>query len=150
MKIEDLKKTKLEIFKTPSSDERRGNIDTGLEFRRQLSSAYSESFQKRIQELTQSIYSQGEVVAKRADIREFQKYRELITQLLNETVSNSYAFAKMTKTDIHGRHKAFALIRKINQKLDDMAAEVLKEQADNIGLLNMADDIRGMLVDMFL
>lgn len=150
MKIEDINKSKVEIFRTPSSDDRRGNMDSGLEFRRQLNTVYNANHEKHIQDLTESIYSQGALVAKRADIKELQKYRELITELMNETVSNSYAFSKMSKTDINGRHKVFALIRKINKKLDDMAAEVLKDQSNNIALMSMADDIRGMLVDMFL
>ncbi len=150
MKIEDINKSKVEIFRTPSPEERHGNMDAGLEFRRQLNTVYNANYEKHIKDLTDSIYAQGAVVAKRADIKELQKYRELITQLVNETVSNSYAFSKLSKTDLNGRHKVFALIRRINQKLDDMASEVLKDQADNIALMQMADDIRGILVDMFL
>jgi uncharacterized protein YaaR (DUF327 family) len=44
----------------------------------------------------------------------------------------------------------YAVVKRINQKLDEMTAEVLREQTDNIRLLSIVDDIRGMLVDLLL
>jgi len=76
--------------------------------------------------------------------------REMIRQLLNETVSNGFAFRKFRKYDARGRSKTFALIEKINARLEEVMNEFLKGEADHISLLRSIDDIRGLLVDLFM
>jgi len=105
---------------------------------------------KRINDLVQRITEQGALVAKRADIKELQRYREMISELINETVSNSYAFSKGGTFDARGRHKVFALVKKVNEKLDELTQEVLKNESDNLTLLDMLDGINGLLLDMLM
>ena len=119
-------------------------------FTKCISDTGTAQYQKRIAELTEKISRQGQLVTQRADIRELQKYRMMITELLNETVSNSYAFHKENSFDGRGRPRIYAMIRQINEKLDQMTTNILNEQTDQIQLLNCVDDIRGLLVDMFL
>jgi len=100
-------------------------------------------------ELTERIYKQGEIVGTKADLNEFQKYRALISELLNETVSNAYEFTKTSQFDSIGRQKVFALIRKVNKSLDALAAEILKNEADTLTMMSLVEDIRGLLVDLY-
>ena len=51
--------------------------------------------------------------------------------------------------DAKGRRNVMVLIKKVNVMLDEMAQQILQEQSENIRLLEMVDDIRGMLVDIF-
>ena len=84
------------------------------------------------------------------DIGEVQKYRAMITELVKETVSNAYACKTSTAFDANGRRRVFVVVRNINEKLDELTQGVLSGEADNIKLLGMVDDIRGLLVDLFL
>lgn len=119
-------------------------------FQRQLTSLSQEAYEERIRGLIDNITKQGDLLGKRADIKEFQKYREMVTELLNETVSNSYAFQKNETFDMRGRHKVYAVIKRVNKELDTMASELLNEENNNLRILDQIDDIRGMLVDLFL
>jgi uncharacterized protein YaaR (DUF327 family) len=65
-------------------------------------------------------------------------------------VSNGFSFNKFRKFDIRGRNKTFALISRINAKLEEITEQLLREEADHLSLLQSVDDIRGMLVDMFM
>ena len=105
---------------------------------------------RRIEGLMADITRQGEVVAKRADMGELQKYRAMVTSLINETVSNGFAFKKSGGMNSRGRSKVFAMIQQVNEKLDNMTKKILEEQKDNLDLLNDVDDIRGLLVDMYM
>jgi uncharacterized protein YaaR (DUF327 family) len=40
------------------------------------------------------------------------------------------------------------VIRSINEKLEELTREMLSEQRDNIRILQMVDDIRGLLMDL--
>ncbi len=150
MRIRDLNSVRAPGMAAGEHEERVLSDDTQLLFQRKLTSLSQDDHQKRIAQMIDRIHEQGERVAKRADINELQKYRSMVTELMNETVSNAYAFDKGGTLDARGRHRVFALIKKVNTRLDDMTEEVLKEQSDTIALVDAVDDIRGLLVDMFL
>lgn len=121
-----------------------------LLFRSKLTTEKESTYLKRIEALIGDVERQGRKLTERADMAEMQKYREMITSLINETVSNGFAFAKEGKIGINGRSKIFAMIRTVNEKLDSMTKKILSEEKDNINLLDDVDDIRGLLVDMYL
>jgi len=150
MKVRDVGQAMMDLPRPAATEERKGSQDAPKEFRRQMNELGSAEYEKHLRDLRERIQMQGVVVASKVDLKELEKYRRLVSELLNETTSNAYAYLKMDKFDARGRHKTFAIIKKVNQKLDEMAAEVLREQADNIRLMRMADDIRGLLVDLFM
>lgn len=121
-----------------------------LLFRSKLTTEKESAYLKRIEALIGDVERQGKKLTERADMAEMQKYREMITSLINETVSNGFAFAKEGKIGVNGRSKIFAMIRTVNEKLDSMTKKILSEEKDNINLLDDVDDIRGLLVDMYL
>ncbi len=122
----------------------------GISFSRRLTQLNDQSYQMQLDALHERIYVQGQRVAQKADLMEFQNYRVMIARFIYEAVSNAYAFHKDDRADKHGRRKACYLIKNINAKLDEMAKEVLKEQADNLNIMSMAEEIRGMLIDLYL
>ncbi len=149
MRISDIQQAPLD--RAQRSDSARQVAQTGaMEFKRQLTSLSNEDYKSHIERLIGRIDEQGKLLGKRADIREFQKYREMITELLGETVSNSYAFNKSGCFDARGRHRVYAVVRKVNASLDDLAGEILKEQSDNLRVLGKIDDIRGLILDLYL
>lgn len=150
MDIREVEKLSARNTVLPASGHRK--VDTGFShsFQDEMQNKGRRDYELYMGELKEKIYRQGEMVAKRADLSEYQKYRELISELISETISNSYSFCKLSQFDARGRHKVYAVIRKVNQRLDEMAAEVLKNESDRIKLLDIADDIRGLIVDMLL
>ena len=120
-----------------------------IAFQRRLSEEKGAAFEKHIALLTEEIERQGVLLCRRADMGEMQKYRGMITRLMNETVSNGYVFSKEEKFGGSKRGRTFAVIRMINEKLDAMTQKILKNEAGNLALLNDVDDIRGLLVDLY-
>ena len=119
-------------------------------FSRHLSELSESRYQTYISQLVGTIAEQGERMAKKADLSEFHRYREMIRKLLDETVSNGFAFRKYRKFDTKGRSKTFAIIQCINEALDEILKNLLAAETDHIALLGTVDDIRGMLVDMLM
>lgn len=121
-----------------------------LSFARHITDMSESRYTAYISQLVGSIAEQGERMAKRADLSEFHRYREMIRKLLDETVSNGFAFRKFRKFDLKGRNKTFALIQCINERLDEILKVLLQEEADHLALLDSVDDIRGLLVDLLM
>ncbi len=150
MRINDINQTSSSIKNKIIGDEQKIGEDTYKVFKRELTLLSNEGHQKYITSLIDEIKAQGEKVSAKADIAELQKYRELIMKLMKENAGNSFAFEKRDMFDSRGRHKVFSKIRAVNKKLDELTAEVLKDESENIKIVNLVDDIRGMLVDLFL
>lgn len=150
MKVQNIKTTEFGMQTSRAADVSDGADDASVVFRRTLTTLSSEQQLARMAELVVQIDEQSQKLTKRADIKEFEKYRRLIKEFIEEVVSNSYAFTKDNAFGTRGRHRFFATVKTIDQKLDAMAREVLSGQADSIELLHQIDDIRGLILDMML
>lgn len=148
MKISDVNLSLRDLPMQPVA-ERQPVEAMAKSFRRELTDLNDERYRLHIEDLVLRIQEQGELVAKRADIKELHKYREMITQLLNETVSNSFVFTKNSAFDSRGRHRIYTMIKRVHGNLDDLTQELLKDEADHLALLDSVDDIRGLLVDLY-
>ncbi len=91
----------------------------------------------------------GKRMTKKTDIRDMKHYRSLIKNFLNEVVYRSHSFSRENYLDRKGRHRVYGIVRLIDKNLDDLAQELLKDEKDNIKILNLIGDIEGMLLDIF-
>ena len=78
-----------------------------------------------------------------------RRYRSLIKDFMNEIVSRSHVFSRENFLDRRGRHRVYGIIRLVDENLDELAKELVKEQVDNITVLQKIGDIRGLILDIF-
>ena len=117
-------------------------------FRRTLTELSQEQHHARLEEMKKHIGEQAERLSNRVCVKEYEKYRRLIREFLDEIVSNGYTFLREDTYASRGRHRFFATVKVIDEKLDELGKEVLNENADEINILAKIDDIRGLLVDL--
>lgn len=102
----------------------------------------------RLNAMLEEIQAQGNKIAKHVDISDLRHYRELIREFMNEIVSRSHKFTRENFLDRKGRHRVYAMIRLVDKNLDDLAAELIKDEKDHILILNKVDEITGLLLDI--
>lgn len=134
----------------PAKEDRKVNSSTGANFHNSLKQAEGTDYEQHIKDLARMIADQGEKLGNKVDIRELRLYKKLISEFLEGAVGSSMKFSKQSLLDRRGRHKVFALIRKVNTELDLLTQDVISEEKDNIGILQRIDDIRGLILDMIL
>lgn len=105
--------------------------------------------QQRLSLLMEEITMQGEKLAKKRDVKDMRKYRGLIKEFMNEIVNRSHQFSRENFLDRRGRHRVYGIIRLVDQTLDELAQELVKDEQDNIAILNKIGEIRGLLLDIF-
>ena len=150
MKINEAPKNPTAISAMMGRDDRMVRNERDAAFSASLKKMENVNYQERIKVLVDKIQSQGEKLGKKADIRDLKIYKQLISDFLDEAVSNSHSFSKRNFLDRRGRHRVFAVIKKINEELIELTNEVLKAESDNIKILQKLDDIRGLIMDLFL
>jgi len=57
---------------------------------------------------------------------------------------------KQNVLDRRGRYRVYSTIKKINDELDNLVADVLRNQKDNLKILQRLDDIRGLILDLLM
>ena len=105
--------------------------------------------QARLNTLMEEITMQGDKLAKKREIRDMKKYRGLIKDFMNEIVNRSHQFSRENFLDRRGRHRVYGIIRMVDQTLDELAQELVKDEKDNLAILAKIGEIRGLLLDIF-
>lgn len=105
--------------------------------------------QARLQTLMEEITMQGEKLSKRRDVKDMKHYRGLVKEFMNEVVTRSHSFSRENFLDRRGRHRVYGIIRLIDQNLDALAQELVKDEQDNLAILEKIGEIRGLLLDIF-
>ena len=105
--------------------------------------------QTKLQNLMEEITMQGNKLAKRRDVKDMRHYRGLVKEFLNEVVTHSHSFSRENFLDRKGRHRVYGIIRLIDQNLDELAQELVKDEQDNLAILSKIGEIRGLLLDIF-
>ena len=108
-----------------------------------------QELQNALANMMEEITRQGEKLSKHRDIKDMNRYRALIKDFLNEVVNRSHAFSRENFLDRKGRHRVYGIIRLIDENLDQLAQELVKDEQDNLAILSKIGEIRGLLLDIF-
>lgn len=142
---------KVNQLMSPAPVEKQTQVNQGDgTFKFTLASHIAEAdLQARLNTLMEEITMQGDKLAKKRDIRDMKKYRGLIKDFMNEIVNRSHEFSRENFLDRRGRHRVYGIIRMVDQTLDELAQELVKDEKDNLAILAKIGEIRGLLLDIF-
>lgn len=150
MKIGDITNNSSAFSGMHGIDERKITGSTESNFKGQLREIQNEKCEENLRSLVNQIIEQGKKLGKKVDVRELKIYKKLISEFLDESLNSSRRFSKQSFLDRRGRHRTYSVVKKINEELEFLTQEVLKEEKDNIGILKRLEDIRGLLLDIVM
>ena len=104
--------------------------------------------QEKLSGLMKDIEEQGSKIAKHMDIRDMKRYRNLVKEFMNEVSANSHTFSRENFLDRRGRHRVYGIVRLVDKNLDDLAAQLIKDEKNNLAILSKVGEIRGLLIDI--
>jgi len=132
------------VDQTTQAHEADGNFKFTL-----VSRIEEQDLQNALAGMMEEITRQGDKLAKHRDIKDMKRYRALIKDFLNEVVNRSHAFSRENFLDRKGRHRVYGIIRLIDENLDQLAQELVKDEQDHLAILGKIGEIRGLLLDIF-
>lgn len=113
-----------------------------------ISSIQEKDLQDKLNGLMQEIGEQGDRLAKHMDIRDMRTYRGLVKEFMNEVVTRSHEFSRENFLDRRGRHRVYGIVRLIDENLDELAKELMRDEKDHLNILSKIDEIKGLLLDI--
>lgn len=142
LKVENT--TASEVVQTERKEQ---ETDGGFKFT--LISHIGESkLQEKLSGLMDEITAQGKKISTHMDIKDMKKYRSLVKDFMNEVVTHSHEFSRENFLDRRGRHRVYGIIRQVDKNLDDLAEELMKDEKNQIDILNRVGEIEGLLLDI--
>jgi hypothetical protein len=123
------------------------NTDDSFKFTL-ISNIEEKDLQKKLESMMQQINEQGQKLTQHMDIRDMKHYRELVKGFMNEVVNRSHEFSRENFLDRRGRHRVYGIVKLVDKNLDDLAGELIKEEKDNMAVLEKVNEIQGLLLDI--
>lgn len=115
-----------------------------------LGHSFQQAQEERLQQMALDIAEQGKKLADRVDIGDLKAYKRLVADFLEEAVAGYGKFSKESFLDRRGRHRVYATVQTINEKLEALTQEVLKTEKDHLAIAGKIEDIRGLVLDLML
>ena len=113
-----------------------------------VSHVEEQELQARLATLMEGITMQGDKLAKKRDVRDMKRYRGLIKEFMNEIINRSHSFSRENFLDRRGRHRVYGIVRLVDENLDELAKELMKDEQDHLAILAKIGEIRGLLLDI--
>lgn len=104
--------------------------------------------QEKLSGLMKDITEQGEKISRHMDIKDMKKYRGLVKEFMNEVVSRSHEFSRENFLDRRGRHRVYGIVKLVDKNLDELATELMKDEKDQLAILDKVGEIEGLLLDI--
>ena len=139
-----------QVEQTVQTQQQSNVQQTDDTFRFMLASNIEEAgLADRLNLMMEEIVMQGDKITKRMDVKDMRRYRALIKDFMNEIVNRSHKFSRENFLDRRGRHRVYGIVRLVDEKLDELAQELMKEEKDEIAILAKVGEIRGLPLDIF-
>jgi uncharacterized protein YaaR (DUF327 family) len=130
------------LVETQTQDESRGLI---VDFPEIAGLSYEDA----IVVLKDALDRAGDELKADGATEHFVAYKTAVTNFMKFVVGNNYELeSSVGRKRSDGTRKQFFLIKVVDEKLDQLAAEVLSNHADKLALLAKIDEINGILVDL--
>lgn len=122
----------------------------GTQFSTHMDKHFSGGQDEELKKKAKEIETQGKRLSEHIDIAELKVYKRLVVEFLGEAVRGSERFKKESFLDRRGRHRVFASVKVINEKLEQLTSQVLSSERDNLLILGRIEDIRGLVLDLIM
>ena len=136
----DIKVNQVSQAARPEAPQKVQETDDAFRFTL-VSHIEEKELQARLTTLMEEITMQGNKLARKRDVRDMKKYRGLIKDFMNEIINRSHSFSRENFLDRMGRHRVYGIIRLVDENLDELAQELMKEEQDHLAILSRIGEI---------
>ncbi|WP_313894777.1 YaaR family protein [Psychrobacillus sp.] len=102
-----------------------------------------------ITRLLGDVSSAGDRLARSRNLRDMAKFKMLIKRFLQETVDYGMGLKQSHTWNRFGESRRLKIVETIDEKLVELAEEILNQEKDSIDLLDKIGEIKGLLINLY-
>lgn len=119
-------------------------------FQKKLESVNEENVRERLDTLMDYVDQYGEKLKETMDKEDLQAYKKQVKEFL-KIIQKEFARTKQSFSwDNQGNLKTYMIIEKINNQMEKLQEEFIQDQADVLEVVRRIDEIRGLLLDLYI
>jgi uncharacterized protein YaaR (DUF327 family) len=148
MRIGDFKNRDL---KTPGQDNLKSiPAEKRVDFIKTLDAHQEKERTSNLTKLLERINDTGKALVYTRNLADLKRYKNAVADFLEEANKRTYQLKEESSWDFMGNRKHHIIVQKIDEKMEELTNEVKKEQEDNLRVLELIDEIKGLLVDEYM
>jgi uncharacterized protein YaaR (DUF327 family) len=101
-----------------------------------------------LEDLLDGVHEAGDSLKENPSVDLVQAYKKAVRDFVHYVVDRSFAVEQKTSGRSILKRNAYFRVSVIDEALEKLAAEILRNQRDNLEILRRVDEINGMLVDL--
>ena len=136
----NLDKMRNDTLKSPQGGERFGQM-----VQKQESRLHGE----QITRLLGDISTAGDRLARSRNLRDMAKFKMLVKRFLKESVETGLGLKQSHTWNQYGEGRRLKIVETIDQKLIELAEQLLQEEESSVELLARIGEIKGLLINLY-
>ncbi|MDI7743885.1 YaaR family protein [Lysinibacillus fusiformis] len=136
-------------LKTNHSDIKQPN-QSGNRFGEVLVKQGTKLQTEQLTRLMGDISAAGDRVAKSRNLRELTRFKMLIKRFLQEAVEYGLDMKQSHTWNRFGEGRRLKIVETIDERLIELAQDILSEEKSSIDLLDKIGEIKGLLVNLYM
>jgi len=138
-------------LRTNNKIQQTNNIDSSsVDFQTQLNEISKKEIKKRLNKLMDIVDKQGKKLKKTFDNNDLLEYKSRVKDFLR-LIQKEFVQARQSYSwDARGNLKTYTIIEKVDKNLELLHNLFLEEQADVLTIVKKIDEIRGLLLDLYI
>jgi len=119
-------------------------------FQQKLEAVNEENIRERLDSLLDYVDQYGDKLKETMDKKDLQAYKAQVKEFL-QIIQKEFARTKQSFSwDNQGNLKTYMIIEKINHEMEMLQEEFIQDQADVLEVVRRIDEIRGLLLDLYI
>ena len=105
---------------------------------------------EQLTRLLGDISAAGDRVARSRSLRELTRFKMLVKRFLQEAVNHGLETKQSHTWNRFGEGRRLKLVETVDEKLVELAQEILDEEKETIDLLDKIGEIKGLLINLYM
>ena len=140
----------LRVNLNTNRNELRQTNQTGNRFGEMVVKQGSKLQTEQLTRLMGDISAAGDRVARSRNLRELARFKMLVKRFLQETVDHGLEMKQSHTWNRFGEGRRLKIIETIDERLVELAEDILNEEKESIELLAKIGEIKGLLINLYM
>lgn len=105
---------------------------------------------EQLTRLMGDISAAGERVARNRTLRELTRFKMLVKRFLQEAVNHGLETKQSHTWNRFGEGRRLKIVETVDERLVELAEDILNEEKETIDLLDKIGEIKGLLINLYM
>lgn len=142
-KNRDLKAAGQAISKREVSDKR-------VDFHKTLDAHQERERSTNLNKLIERVNDTGTALVRSRNLSDLKRFKNAVADFLAEANQRTFQLKEENSWDYMGNRKHHIIVQKIDEKMEELTKEIIDKQEDNLRILELVDEIKGIIFDQYM